>query len=179
MPGPSQIDPDHESTRDALRVVGPLIAVVGGLFALVGFVSFFSSFGSFEPPRFFWCAFVGLPLLGFGVMITKAGYMGKIARYKSAEITPVATDTLKYAARESQDSIRQIAKAVHDGIAGAQPAPPAELACLRCLHKNDPDARFCSQCGSALVRPQECSNCGHGNDFDANFCDNCGRALNA
>lgn len=51
-----QIDPEHSQTRDSLRLVGPAVVVVGMIFAAIGIGSFFSSFGGFEPPRYFWCA---------------------------------------------------------------------------------------------------------------------------
>ncbi|MGD0383318.1 MAG: hypothetical protein ABSA77_07360, partial [Thermoguttaceae bacterium] len=60
------IDPQHSDIRDLLRVIGPLVAGVGLIFTIIGIGSFFSSFGSFEPPRYFWCAFIGLPLLAVG-----------------------------------------------------------------------------------------------------------------
>jgi hypothetical protein len=203
MPEPESIDPGHASTRDLLRVVGPLVAIVGGLFMLVGIVDFFSAFGSvgssgpfgsqtiavgdshitltpdrgMGPPQHFWCLFVGMPMLGIGLMMCRAGFMGKIARYTSAEITPVVTDSLNYAARESKDSIREVAKAVRDGLAGGGAAEAAEFPCPRCLHKNEPGAKFCSQCGSALITSRACPKCRHENDLGAKFCDNCGEAM--
>lgn len=170
------IDPGHESTRNLLRAVGPVVAVVGGLFMLVGFVDFFSSFGGMEPPRLFWCLFVGMPLLGLGLGMTKAGYLGRITRYMSQEITPVATDTFNYAARETRDGIRDVAQAVGEGLRGVN-AAPVVARCTRCLHENEPDARFCSQCGSPLSARRVCPGCGDESDAKARFCDNCGQTL--
>ena len=68
-----RINPQAHSQRTALRLLGGILVAVGGIFTLVGLTSFFSSFGSFESPDKFWCAFVGLPMLGFGVMLLKLG----------------------------------------------------------------------------------------------------------
>ena len=57
----------HAQRRAVLRVVGPAVAGIGLLFAVTGFASFFAAFGGAGPPRDFWCAFVGLPLLGVGL----------------------------------------------------------------------------------------------------------------
>ena len=59
--------PQQSKIRTALRVGGPLIAGVGLLFMIVALGSFFRALGSFEPPRYFWCAFVGMPLLFIGI----------------------------------------------------------------------------------------------------------------
>ena len=41
--------PQHQAVRSFLRIAGPVTALVGLIFLIVGMVSFFSSFGSFEP----------------------------------------------------------------------------------------------------------------------------------
>ena len=79
MPG-SQIDPGHNSARDTLRVVGPVIALTGLGLTVVGIADFFRAVGGFEPPKLFWCAFVGLPLLFAGGVLCSYGYMGKVMR---------------------------------------------------------------------------------------------------
>lgn len=174
------IDPGHNATRSLLRGAGPLIFMVGGLFALVGGVNFFSAFGGAGPPTLFWCLFVGLPLMGIGTFLTKAGYAGKIIRYYSQEITPAATDTFNYAARETKDGIREIAGAIGEGlrgtgdIRGSAGSTPAAR-CHRCNHDNAAEARFCSRCGAAMNQRLACPGCGDLNAPDARFCDNCGR----
>jgi len=108
--------PKHESVRRFLRVVGPLTAVTGLVFLTVGVVSFFSAFGAFEPPRYFWCAFVGIPLLGVGLMLTKVGYLGDIYRYFAAETTPVATDAFNEMAEGAQPGMRTTARSITEGV---------------------------------------------------------------
>ena len=56
-------DDSHAQLRIILRAAGPIIIVVGILFIAVGMIDFFSAMGGFEPPRLFWCFFVGIPLL--------------------------------------------------------------------------------------------------------------------
>ncbi|GMV98663.1 MAG: zinc ribbon domain-containing protein [Phycisphaerae bacterium] len=172
------IDPDHQGPRTFLRVGGPLLLAAGGLFMLIGGIDFFSAFGGFEPPRLFWCFFVGMPLLAIGGTMTRMGYLGRVARYMSEEITPVATDTFNYAAHQTQDGIRRVAAAISDGIQAGSGAP-AGTRCRTCGADNDADARFCSQCGRPLVSVRVCPACRHENDSDARFCDNCGQALSA
>ena len=55
--------PQQDKIRQALGIVGPTILVMGFVLTGIGLGSFFASFGSFGPSRFFWCAFLGLPLL--------------------------------------------------------------------------------------------------------------------
>ena len=72
--------PKHNAAKSFLRIVGPLLAVVGLIFLVIGMVSFFSAFGSHEAPKLFWCCFVGMPLLFVGVTMSKFGYLGAVMR---------------------------------------------------------------------------------------------------
>ena len=175
MPDDNRIDPQHQPIRNTLRVVGPLLLGVGVIFMIVGFVDFFSAFGGFEPPTKFWCFFVGGPLLFFGGAMTMYGYMGRMARYVSQEMTPVATDTFKYAVGETKDSVRDLAGAVGEGLGLRKSAGAAvHIRCQKCTHENEADAQFCSQCGAPMVRADPCAKCGHPNEPDSKFCDHCG-----
>jgi hypothetical protein len=108
--------PHHSTVRTVLRVGGPVIALVGLIFMIVGVGSFFASFGSFEGPRYFWCAFVGMPLLFVGVVMCKFGYMGAIFRYWAGETAPVAKDTFNYVAEGAQPGLRAIGKSITEGV---------------------------------------------------------------
>ena len=175
----NRIDPQHQGPRTFLRVVGPLVFGVGGLFALVGLVDFFSAFGSMSgPPTKFWCLFVGMPLMAIGGAMTKFGYLGRIARYMSQEMTPVGTDTFNYAVDETKDSVQQLARAIGDGLnATASPDQAVGARCRACNFENEADARFCSGCGQPLAQSLNCPACGKANEADARFCDGCGGQL--
>jgi len=179
----SEIDPQHSAKRSVLRTVGPLVMAVGGLFLAVGMISFFSSFGSFSsgPPRYFWCAFVGMPILFVGLVLTKFGYMGSVARYMSGEMAPVGKDTFNYVAKGTQEGVEAVAGAIGRGLASGQGADLGQtevaVRCHKCNEENDADAKFCNECGAALAKTKACPECKELNDPDARFCDNCGRAL--
>lgn len=173
MSDEERINPGHAAVRSLLRILGPLMAAVGGIFLLIGMVSFFSAFGSFGPPRYFWCAFVGMPLLAVGVAMTKFGFMGAITRYQAGEIAPVGKDTFNYMAEGTRGGVHTIATAVGTGLArgsydGGQPCP-------MCGHANDRNAKFCDECGALMSRA--CPSCGQVNDGDAKFCSGCGTSL--
>ena len=176
------LDEGHQDTRAFLRVLGPGMAVVGGILIAIGLGSFFVAFGSSGPPRYFWCAFVGMPLLGIGLMITKFAYMGRIARYVAGEVAPVGKDTINYMADGTKDSVRELASAVGEGLRAGTGAPgPAEtktvLRCHKCNAENDVDASFCDSCGEALTKSKPCAHCAELNDPDARFCDACGKPI--
>jgi hypothetical protein len=157
--------------RGTLRVVGPLVAAVGLVFTIAGIASFFASFGTFEPPRHFWCAFVGLPLVTLGVAITRYAFMGRVSRYVAGETAPVAKDTFNYLAEGTQPGVRAVATAVGEGLRGSG----SELQCAKCGQRNNSDARFCQKCGANLGTT--CPSCSHRNDAGARFCDACGKPL--
>ena len=169
----------HRETRAALRLVGPAVGLVGLIFVVIGVGSFFAAFGGAGPPRLFWCAFVGMPLLGVGIAITRFAYMGTVMRYMANEGAPVAKDAINYMAKGTRDSVRDIASAVRDGFgSGAGGAGDAmAVRCPKCNGDNEATANFCSRCGEALLKSKPCPDCGEMNDPDARFCDNCGRAI--
>jgi len=166
-----KINPGHNKVRDLLRVAGPVVLGLGVLFMLIGFVSFVSAFNSTGHPRYFWCMFVGMPLLFFGTVMTKIGYLGAVARYMAGESAPVAKDTFNYMADGTKEGVRDIASAIKDGITGGF------VSCPHCQESNDSDAKFCNECGETISSVKACSNCRTENDLTARFCDKCGNEL--
>ena len=68
------------------------------------------------PPRFFWCAFVGLPLMGLGGTICKFAFMGAVSRYIANEVAPVGKDVVNYMAEGTKGAVRDVAVAVGDRL---------------------------------------------------------------
>jgi DNA-directed RNA polymerase subunit M/transcription elongation factor TFIIS len=62
-------------------------------------------------------------------------------------------------------------------------APNQMLKCQKCDMENDPNVKFCANCGNKLQAPVEiqktiaCNQCGKENDASAKFCDDCGNKL--
>ena len=84
--------PAQSSIRRALRIAGPVIFLAGLLCTIVAGVSFFSSFGSFERPHYFWLGFIGLPLMFVGAVLSQFGFMGAVLRFIAGESAPVAAE---------------------------------------------------------------------------------------
>jgi hypothetical protein len=144
------LDSDHAAKRNALRVVGVALVVVGGLLTAAGLADFFSAFNSTGGmPTRFWMAFIGLPVLGWGIRICKFAFLGDISRYTAGEVAPVARDTMDYL-----------------GFGGQK------VTCPKCHRANDPGAHFCEDCGTSLEA--RCSRCGHPVGAGAHFCGECG-----
>lgn len=145
----------HDGTKRLARWGGLVLVTVGGLLTLTAFADFFASFGdpaSGMPTRF-WMAFLGLPMLGIGSTMLKAGFLGEGARYVAGEVTPVAQDVM--------------------GELGFR-AGRATVTCPHCRTGNDASARFCDACGGRLVA--SCAACEADHDVDARFCPSCGEA---
>jgi hypothetical protein len=148
----TKLDPKHTSTRQTLRVLGPTVAGIGVLLIVIGIGSFFASFGSFGPPRYFWCAFLGMPLLFAGLVLSGFAFQGAMARYQAGEVAPVAKDTLNYLAEGTQEGARTMAAAMGEGLAtGLADAEKTGNRCPRCSQFNDADAKFCKHCGAGLT----------------------------
>jgi ribosomal protein L40E len=172
-----EIDPRHQQIRNVLRIVGPGVLVAGLILTGIGLLSFFSSFGSFGPPRDFWCAFLGLPLMAVGAALTQFAYLGAIARYSSGEVAPVGKDTFNYMAEGTSEAVRTMAHAVGQGLSsGARGTEAVGGHCPKCDAPNPADARFCDRCGASL-EDKSCPRCGSRNDSAAKFCNQCGGQL--
>jgi hypothetical protein len=170
-------EPDLAELRMTLRSVGPALALVGLLLTTIGVASFIHSLGSFEPPRHFWCAIVGLPVMGVGLIISKFAYLGTIFRYMAGEVAPVSSDMTNYMVAETKDSLRDVAAAIGEGFTSGGTGTVQVLRCHKCNADNDSAAKFCDGCGAALGKTKSCSKCNELNDSDARFCDNCGTAV--
>jgi len=177
----------HDGLRAMMRVVGPVLMLIGfGMFAM-GVISFttrfnegrdefdrnFGKFGSErvvteKSPDRFWMCFVGAPIGALGLALARFGFLGAAARYVAGETAPVVKDTLNYVIDGAKDSIREVVQATRGEGGGG-------VACPACGHANDADAKFCDDCGTAMA--QACPQCGKANDGDAKFCAECGTAL--
>ena len=153
MSDESKIDPGHSRSKQFLCILGPSTAALGLLLTIIGFGSLLSSFGSHEMPRYFWCAFIGLPLLGVGVAMSQFGFLGSFIRYVSGEAAPVQKGTFNYLAKGTREGVKTLASAVGEGLAeGIGKDRQAVKRCLSCAHENDSDAKFCKNCGTSLVQ---------------------------
>ncbi len=111
----NKVNPNHKSQKSGLRGWGIALIIVGAIFSLIGLGSFFSSFGSFESPKYFWCCFIGLPMLGIGITLVKYSYLGKITRYIAGETAPPIKDAFNYLAENTQDGMKTIASNLKQG----------------------------------------------------------------
>jgi ribosomal protein L40E len=177
---PHEIDPRHDERRALLRAIGAVLLGLGVVLTAIGLISFFSSFGTFQPPRYFWAAFLGLPLIVVGLAIIRLGYLGAFFRYFSGEVTPVARDTFNAMAEGAQPGVETVAHAVGRGLAAGfgatAPAGEATIRCASCGAPNPSSAQFCNQCGTTLQR-SACPNCGAGVPAGAQVCVHCGKAI--
>lgn len=92
----------------------------GVLFTAVGIGSFFMAFGGVSPPRFFWCGFIGLPMMFVGGVMCMFGYAGVVQRYLAGETAPVAKDVVNYMGENTQPGLKAMSKAIAEGGIEAQ-----------------------------------------------------------
>jgi hypothetical protein len=109
--------------------------VVGVIFSAIGFGSFFSAFGTFEPPRYFWCVFIGFPLIGVGAMICKFAFLGSVTRYMANEVAPVGKDVVNYMADGTKGAVRDMAAAVGERLRGSP--SDGRIRCHKCNTGNE------------------------------------------
>lgn len=155
----------HQKIKLAFKIIGGILLAGGLAFAIVGFVDFFGAMDGTGAPKKFWCLFVGLPLIFFGIALLAVGFRREIMSYQEKEHAPVVND----AAKDMKPAVKTIASAVKEGLNGE------EKTVCACGAENGKDSRFCKACGKPLVRV--CKECGAENDADSAFCDQCGKKL--
>jgi len=170
----------YSQAKSGMRTLGPALTVIGAILTLIGIGSFFIAMGSsntFSPlhpsqsfsdfqnqadslfqqhrqgqPKLFFLAFVGLPTLGVGITITKAGYLKEITQYAAKETSPAISTV-----------VSTVRSAINDG----------ETPCPHCALPIEPGSKFCSHCGNALADLQ-CPQCNALVEPDDKFCPSCG-----
>lgn len=168
----------HGNQRNALKVAGFALVMVGGILTLIGLSSFFSAMGSFEPPRYFWCAFLGLPLTAVGASLMRFAFLGSVTRYMANEVAPVGSDLARYMVHQTKGSAKDLAQAVAAGAREGLISQGDSLKdCPLCLTPNSSDARFCKQCGAQFQDKILCRKCGQAAPCDSRFCSDCGTSF--
>lgn len=145
--------------KKILKIVGILLLLGGVTLTGIGLVDFFSSMADGERPSLFWCAFLGLPMLGIGLGFTAFAFRREISNYVMSETAPV----LNNASEQLAPALRNVSKAVNNGVI------------CSCGEINDENAKFCAACGKNLQ--SVCTNCGNNVKSDDAFCDQCGKKL--
>ena len=146
-----------------LKIIGISVLIVGITFTLIGFINFFIAFSSQAQPKLFWCAFIGLPLLGVGLGVTVQAFRAEIAQYVAQESVPAA-----------QTFLQGVAPAVTDMAKELKTPATAPRPC-ECGTQNETDDKFCKTCGKSLF--STCPDCNERLDADSQFCTNCGKKL--
>ena len=157
---------DHENKKKLFKTIGWICLPVGIVLTVIGLVSLFSSMGSFEPPKFFFCGFIGLPLTGVGAQFLMIGYRREITEYEKNESVPVFNE----AGEEMSPGIRSIASAMKEGWKEKE-----EGIVCSCGEVNPPDSSFCRKCGASLKN--KCPCCGKEISGDSLFCNYCGEKI--
>ncbi len=177
---PSEVEPGNREIRIILRLVGGVVLGVGVLSAVVGLWSFFSAFGTMQPPRYFWAVFLGFPMIAIGAALSSYGDMGAVARYQVGEMTPVARDTFNTLAKGTAGGVETLARAVSRGLRSGGPGEASvgteSIPCSKCQSLNAPEIKFCPQCGTPVV-PKVCTACGAAIGAGARFCGQCGKVV--
>ncbi|MEQ1633060.1 MAG: zinc ribbon domain-containing protein [Planctomycetota bacterium] len=170
-----ELNHDQQGNRQRLRGIGLVLALVGGVFLAVGLVDFFGAMSGSGGPQKFWCVFVGLPLLSFGLFLLKLSYVGVLARHLAGETAPVAADVVEYVAKETESAVQSTARAIGRGL--RDDGPPTTVPCGHCGNHNEWGAKFCDQCGKPIAAPPICVSCKTENEPDAKFCKACGKPI--
>lgn len=159
----------HKALKKRLKIAGFILLFVGIVFAAIGFISFFSAFGGSSMPRYFWCAFIGLPMIAIGAGLLGFAYKQEISRYVKNESVPVINE----AGREVAPAVRDIASAVKEGL--SDDASQNAFVRCSCGELNEKGSKYCKCCGKSLVA--FCPDCGKEIAPNSTFCNHCGSKL--
>lgn len=154
-----------------LRIVGPLVLIVGGLSLVWGIYDIFVR----ENMEFHFSPFVGMFLLFVGAVMTASGFAGAVARYQANQIAPVGKDVVNYMVEGTQESVQAVTRSIAAGLRDGMVGEGATARCPKCGAGNQPGSKFCDQCGGPML--VACGGCGASNQPGSKFCDQCGGRL--
>ena len=102
-------------------------------------------------------------------------------RFLKEKYTAEALEALRAeeGAAGTDDVEALIAHRVRALRSAAASAPPGAPACATCGPRPEPDAVFCSTCGTALSAAAACTHCGAALAADSRFCEGCGSRVAA
>lgn len=140
----------NEKTKAKFRAIGIIFTIIGGLLTIVGIGSFIYAFTGFGFPSYFFCAIIGLPLLGIGINFLRLSHLREFTSYTASQTAPVFKETAEYIFGEVKE-------------------------CPNCSAKNDANASYCTNCGCKLNK--YCPKCGAEVSGDDNYCKTCGGKL--
>ena len=102
-------------------------------------------------------------------------------RFLKEKYTAQAIEALRAEEGEaaSDDVETLIAHRVRALRSAAASAPPGAPTCVTCGPRPEPDASFCSTCGSRLSSAATCTSCGAALAVDSRFCEGCGSRVAA
>lgn len=134
----------QEKYRNTFRVAGVLVVGVGFVLTAIALMDFFATFAdpSRGMPTKFFLGFIGLPLMGFGGALLRAGFMGMALQYAAGESLPVVKDGAAYLT--DGEGLLGVGRTVDD-------EPATGPFCRSCGVRNDTDARYCDGCGLSLA----------------------------
>lgn len=167
----------HEQTKRKLKIIGTVLTVCGAILTVTCFVDFFMTMSGHGMPKLFFCGFIGLPLLGVGLMLLTWGNRREIGRYVKNEVVPVvndAADELKPAITSVVNAVKEGVKEVGGSISKEQREEQGRV-CPSCGALNQAENKFCDKCGTRLFKI--CPVCGAKQDGDDAYCGECGSKL--
>jgi hypothetical protein len=102
-------------------------------------------------------------------------------QYLKQKYTAEALEALREdeEARAPDDVEALIARRVRTLRSAAATAPPGAPICPACGPRPEPDAVYCSTCGSGLPAPATCARCGTTLSSESRFCEGCGSRVAA
>lgn len=139
----------HLALRRVLRVVGPIVLLLGlTLFLLAPILAMTSSSFDGPPGWMFVATPIGVLLCPVGFALTMAGWGSAVARFHMREMSPVVKDTANYLGETTQPAVRAAASAIAEGLREGATAAGYCSACGDSLSAGD---KFCDQCGSSVA----------------------------
>ena len=192
MNGQYANEENHQKIKRKLKksskiclAIGIPVLIAGIVLFIIGFSNFNSSSISTAGSKMAMLAagsfviFIGFVLIAVGVYTTFFAHAREISSYTASSVAPVIKDTAEYLAPTTNNVVKGIAGSISEGIAQGKSAVNKNgeevVVCQKCRKKNHKDAKFCSNCGSELIRKKFCSICGSKLESDAKFCPNCGQ----
>lgn len=111
--------------------------------------------------------------------LSDADYEQLKQKYTAAAVAAMRAEQPAEPAQAALDLEALIAHKVRLIRTARSTTPAGAPVCRRCGPRPEPDAVYCSSCGTSLQAPSACGRCGAALVPDSNFCERCGSRVAA
>lgn len=181
----------YQKGKKFYKTLAILAAVLGVILIAVGIVLLIESSKFDDISQGTGMSIGGFAMTAFGVCMVIISivtfvyaHRREIMAYEVSTVAPIVKETTEFVANDIVPSVNKAVGGFTEAVAGGISTGIAKgknsskkLKCPKCGELNEPNSKFCGNCGVKFVFAKHCSQCGEELKSTDKFCANCGQKI--